>query len=769
MAVDPPGSGPLPLPAQPYPLSLPCAPWSPLPADQQTQRLPLIEPVPPQVVHDLLGQIMMRHSKAQTMAGPAGQRTALVALPPKEEEVLLLPLQDGSERAVYGELERLCREDFRAMEAAKAALSRAQADGAAREEIDALRAAKEQYRREDLLSPRDLQLVATHLSSLNLDATTGLEKKLAARSMRTRAPLVAGAASLEAASSESAPPLRHDEEEASLPTVETAAWDTTQPPPVARLIELHVWRCDGAPCHDGVRLTGLAPAGNAAASCFDAPQSTRAKANAAASDAAAAAQQIAASERMERSVTLDVQGLHFCSMQCAEAKFKRCLAPYCSVCHQEGHQNNASYWEEREVWDERNQRTRQVRTEKFVHPQGQYGVTNVQRNAMGNITNGSADHYTIVSKAWPSQALQGQVFANTSSACQALKAAIKAEPSFVHGSRWPGEPLYPRLCVAATAGGSAAAADAPVDGGKLARRVDSRLPCLSRFPASAPAGAFISHLDAAGAPRSYGRHHPFHGGTKVAAVLAELARLRDGVGDEGGDGSSERRQEKVVIFSDSQAVLEVLHEAIVRERGDGTVAMILGCTSFAERMDALAAFKERPACHVLLLSVGACASGLTLTHANHCFLLELQSHGGKEMQLINRVYRIGQDKKVMIKRFVAAGTVEERMLHLRKRSRGLLAHIDDAADTMAVSHVTDESLPSTSGGKAKASSASVAAEQQTERDEDLRYLYGWATPAETVEREQQQQQARGGEQVDDEEEGAMISSLMGPGGVEYVD
>ena len=44
-----------------------------------------------EVVHDLLGQIMMRHSKAQTM-NVGGGRSALVDLPPKAEETVLLPL-----------------------------------------------------------------------------------------------------------------------------------------------------------------------------------------------------------------------------------------------------------------------------------------------------------------------------------------------------------------------------------------------------------------------------------------------------------------------------------------------------------------------------------------------------------------------------------------------------------------------------------------------------------------------------------------------------
>ena len=91
---------------------------------------------------------------------------------------------------------------------------------------------------------------------------------------------------------------------------------------------------------------------------------------------------------------------------------------------------------------------------------------------------------------------------------------------------------------------------------------------------------------------------------------------------------------------------------------------------------------------------------------------------GKELQLVNRVWRIGQTKEVTIKRFVAQGTIEERMLHLRKRTRGLLA-TEDEVETMAVSSVeADES--SNKGGKEK----SAAAGEQAVRESDLRYLYG---------------------------------------------
>ena len=259
--------------------------------------------------------------------------------------------------------------------------------------------------------------------------------------------------------------------------------------------------------------------------------------------------------------------------------------------------------------------------------------------------------------------------------------------------------------VKAGADADAASADATY-AAVAASGMARRLPHLSAFPAGAPEGAFIAHLEAAGAPRSYGLHPPCFAGTKVRAALAEVERVR-------------AQGEKLVVFSDCRPVLEVLRDALRRTRGDGAVGLILGETNFEERMGTLARFNESPACCALLLSVQACASGLTLTAANHCLLLDLQSHEGRELQLVNRVWRIGQTKPVSVKRLVAAGTVEERMLHLRKRSKGLMASESDA-DQIAVSRVEE---PAASGGGG-------GAPEQSERTEELRFLFNARVRAE---------------------------------------
>lgn len=788
-----------------------------------------------EVVHDLLGQIMMRHSKAQTMSGPGGQRTAIVALPEKVEEVVMVPLAGSSERAIYGELERMCRDDFLAGEAARAALTKAQAANRPRAEIERLRQETHQFRREDLLTPRELQHAACHVASLNLDATSGLEKKLSNRAARTahlhppraapsgdgmggavllhelvesryagastaaaaaRLRLVlddvskqrcgmcassfgVGAASSAGSSSadggsanggivearltrcghlfctpclqaaarqrgDSACPecqtadgglptsmILHtplsartlDETDqakghvaptASLPQVAAAAWDTSKLPQPSQLAALRVWRCDGAPCHDGLRMQGgaAAAAANMAAAAPMLPvgrSGARARANEAAAAVQAAAHAAARAERMERTVTLDVDGMHFCSQMCAEAKFKRALGPFCSVCQAAGHQNTDIY-----VHDV-------TGVEKFRHPD-KSGPINVQRDGLGRVKNGPrATGHCVVGDEWTGASLCGQIYASAAEAVAAFKDAVRTDPSYERGSMWDGELLYPKLADAADAASAAS----------LCVRCDAANPHLTLFPPRAPQGAFLAHLDAAGASRSYGAHYPFALGSKVEAVLAEIARIRSGgkgngngkapVHKRGGGGAAS--DEKVVVFSDSMRVLEVLHEAVRRTRGDGSVVSILGTTAFNERMEALSTFKERAACHVLLLSVGACASGLTLTVANHCLLVDLQAHEGKELQLVNRVWRIGQTKPVDIKRFVLQQTIEERMLHLRKRSRGLMA--SDDADTMAVSSVEEDLADPGGNAKAKGSAAAAAAsEMQAERDEDLRYLYG---------------------------------------------
>lgn len=74
---------------------------------------------------------------------------------------------------------------------------------------------------------------------------------------------------------------------------------------------------------------------------------------------------------------------------------------------------------------------------------------------------------------------------------------------------------------------------------------------------------------------------------------------------------------------------------------------------------------------VLLMSLKAGGTGLTLTAADHVFLVDPWWNPQVEAQAADRVHRIGQDKPVFVYRLVARDTVEERILALQAQKRAL--------------------------------------------------------------------------------------------------
>ena len=143
---------------------------------------------------------------------------------------------------------------------------------------------------------------------------------------------------------------------------------------------------------------------------------------------------------MERSCTVDVDGLHFCSRACAEAKFKRALTRHCSVCGSRSHGNDATYWEEREVTDKKSGRVTIQRTEKWLHP---VGVENVRRGALGKPTGpGRPTPTASATSRACGTALRGAD--RQPAAANGSKELHARRPLLRHGSQWEGEPLYPR-------------------------------------------------------------------------------------------------------------------------------------------------------------------------------------------------------------------------------------------------------------------------------------------------------------------------------------
>lgn len=69
---------------------------------------------------------------------------------------------------------------------------------------------------------------------------------------------------------------------------------------------------------------------------------------------------------------------------------------------------------------------------------------------------------------------------------------------------------------------------------------------------------------------------------------------------------------------------------------------------------------------VMLLSLTAGGVGLNLIGGNHLFLIDLHWNPQLEMQAQDRIYRVGQRKDVNIYKFMAVGTIEERIKNLQE-------------------------------------------------------------------------------------------------------
>lgn len=80
-----------------------------------------------------------------------------------------------------------------------------------------------------------------------------------------------------------------------------------------------------------------------------------------------------------------------------------------------------------------------------------------------------------------------------------------------------------------------------------------------------------------------------------------------------------------------------------------------------QRTRAIEAFQHDPPTTVFLLNTNVAAVGITLTSANHVWLLEPSDTPFTEQQTISRARRMGQTREVFVHRMVVTDSIEERI------------------------------------------------------------------------------------------------------------
>ena len=119
---------------------------------------------------------------------------------------------------------------------------------------------------------------------------------------------------------------------------------------------------------------------------------------------------------------------------------------------------------------------------------------------------------------------------------------------------------------------------------------------------------------------------------------------------------------KVLIFSSFVKHLKLLAEKFDRERWK--YAMLTGQT--VNREDEIKKFTVNNDVNCFFISLKAGGVGLNLTAADYVFIIDPWWNPAAEMQALSRAHRIGQDKHVIVYRFISSETIEEKIILLQQ-------------------------------------------------------------------------------------------------------
>lgn len=168
--------------------------------------------------------------------------------------------------------------------------------------------------------------------------------------------------------------------------------------------------------------------------------------------------------------------------------------------------------------------------------------------------------------------------------------------------------------------------------------------------------------------------------SKLERLLEMVKELRD----EG---------ERCLIFTQYIGMGEILKQVLHRELGE-PVLYLNGSISKTARDRMIEQFQsqtlppvEQP--NVFILSIKAGGVGLNLTAANHVFHFDRWWNPAVENQATDRAYRMGQTKDVQVHKFIALGTLEERIDEMLENKQQLSDNVISSTESWITELSTD--------------------------------------------------------------------------------
>nr|XP_022343270.1 DNA excision repair protein ERCC-6-like isoform X4 [Crassostrea virginica] len=121
-----------------------------------------------------------------------------------------------------------------------------------------------------------------------------------------------------------------------------------------------------------------------------------------------------------------------------------------------------------------------------------------------------------------------------------------------------------------------------------------------------------------------------------------------------------REGHRCLVFSQSRKMLDIIYQ-LINNRGHKVMRLDGTVTQLSERDKRIATFQEDLSYSVFLLTTQVGGVGLTLTAADRVIIYDPSWNPATDAQAVDRVFRIGQDKNVVIYRLITCGTVEEKI------------------------------------------------------------------------------------------------------------
>ena len=168
-------------------------------------------------------------------------------------------------------------------------------------------------------------------------------------------------------------------------------------------------------------------------------------------------------------------------------------------------------------------------------------------------------------------------------------------------------------------------------------------------------------------------------GESISDLSAKLVRLLELLEE------ARRGDHRVLVFSQFTSMLNLIRNALDQKEID--YCYLDGATR--DRSEVVDRFQNPEGPPVFLISLKAGGYGLTLTAADTVVLFDPWWNPAVEAQAADRIHRIGQTKPATIYKFITRGTVEEKILRLQERKRGMI--------NAAMGESDDESHPMMSG------------------------------------------------------------------------